>query len=96
MLIAYSFQNYFLSTAAKLISNINTNEELEDNNCIDYLYRVFNNPFTNIIFNNMTTRGIKEIIKSLKSGNTHGYDEISVKILKKKFSLYHHSFELYL
>ncbi|PNF26706.1 hypothetical protein B7P43_G03376 [Cryptotermes secundus] len=49
-LIADSFQNCFLLTADNIISNINNNEELEDNNCIDYLYRVFSNPFPNIIF----------------------------------------------
>jgi trehalose-6-phosphate synthase len=34
-LIADSFQNYFLSTADKTISNTNNNEDIKDNNCID-------------------------------------------------------------
>jgi hypothetical protein len=64
-LIADSFQNYFLSTADKIISNIN-NEDIENSNCIDYLYRVFNNPFPNIIFDRTMTRETEKI-KSLKS-----------------------------
>jgi hypothetical protein len=70
-LIADSFQNYFLSIAEKIVSK--NNEELKDNSFIDYLHRVFNKPFPNIIFDNT---------KSLKSKNSYGYDEISVMILK--------------
>jgi hypothetical protein len=80
-LIADIFQNYFLSIANKLTLRTSNNEELENNNSIDYLHRIFSNPFPNIIFEN-TTKEIKDIIKSLKSKNSFGYDEISVKILK--------------
>jgi hypothetical protein len=81
-LIADFFENYFLSTEDKIISNINNNENIEDNNCIDCLYRVFNKPFPNIIFDHTTTSEIEKIIKSLKSRNSSGYDKISFKILK--------------
>jgi hypothetical protein len=59
--------------------------DIKDNNCIDYLFRVFRNPFPNIrvIFDRTTTKEIKKIIKSLKSKNSYGYDEISIKIVKK-------------
>jgi hypothetical protein len=53
-LIADSFQNYFLSTADKIISNINNNEDLEYNSCIDYLYINYSGPFPNIMFNHTT------------------------------------------
>jgi hypothetical protein len=79
---ADSFQNYFRSTADKITFNITNNEDIEDNNCIDYLYRVFNNPFPNITFDRTTTREIEKIMKSLKCKNSSGYDGISVKILK--------------
>jgi hypothetical protein len=37
--IADSFQNHFLSTADKIISNINNTDDAEDKGCIDYPYR---------------------------------------------------------
>jgi len=39
-------------------------------------------PFTNIKIKYTTTKEIKEIIKSLKSKNSHGYDKIPMKILQ--------------
>jgi hypothetical protein len=54
--IADTFHNYFLSTADKIISNINNNEDIKDNNCIDYLFSVFKNPFPNIIFDCTITK----------------------------------------
>jgi hypothetical protein len=80
-LIADIFQNYFLSITDKLTLRTSNNEELENNNSIDYLHRIFGNPFPNIIFEN-TTKEIKDIIKSLKSKNSFGFDKISVIILK--------------
>jgi hypothetical protein len=44
----------------KIISNINNNEDIEDNSCIDYLYRVFNHPFPNIIFCHATISEIEK------------------------------------
>jgi hypothetical protein len=79
-LIADIFQNYFLSLADKITLRTSNNEELE-NNSINYLHRIFSNPFPIITFEN-TTKEIKDIIKSLKSKNSFGYDEIPVKILK--------------
>jgi hypothetical protein len=40
------------------------------NNCIHYLYRAFNNPFPNIIFNHTTINEIEKVIKSLKTKNS--------------------------
>jgi hypothetical protein len=64
--ITGSFQNHFLSIADKTISTINNNPDIKDN-CIDYVFRVFMNPFPNIIFDRITTKEIEKIIKSLKS-----------------------------
>jgi hypothetical protein len=80
--IADSFQSHFLSIADKIVSNINNSEDTYDISCSDYLYRAFKNPYPNIIFDHTTTKEIENIIKSLKSKNSRGYDEISVKILK--------------
>jgi hypothetical protein len=49
---------------------------MKDNNCMDYLFRVFRNPFPNIIFDRTTTREIeKKNIKSLKSKNSYSCTE---------------------
>jgi hypothetical protein len=81
-LIADSFENYFLSTTDKIISNSNNSEDMEDNCCIVYLCRVFNDPFLNIIFDHTTISEIETIIKYLTSKNSYGYEEISVKVFK--------------
>jgi hypothetical protein len=81
-LIADSFQNHFLSTRDKIVSNINNTDDAEENSCIDYLFRAFNNPFPNIIFNHTMISETKKIINSLKTKSSCGYDESLVKILK--------------
>jgi hypothetical protein len=78
--IADSFQNHFLSVADKTISTINNNPDIKDNNFIDYLFRVFINTFPNIIFDHTMTKEIEKIIKSLKSKDSYGYDEIPIEI----------------
>jgi len=44
--------------------------------------QAFNKPYPNMECNCTTVKEIEQIIKSLKSKNSHGYDEISTKILK--------------
>jgi hypothetical protein len=78
--IADSFQSHFLSIADKLVYN--NIEDINDINCKDYLYRIFKNPYPNLIFDHTTTKESENIIKSLKSKNSCGYDKISIKILK--------------
>jgi hypothetical protein len=82
LVISDIFQNYFLSLADKITLRTSNNEELENISSINYLHRIFSNPFPVITFENTTTKEIKDIIKSLKSKNSLGYDEIPVKILK--------------
>jgi hypothetical protein len=65
--IADSFQSHFLSIADKLASNI---EDINDINCEDYLYRIFKNPYPNLIFDLTVTKEIENMIKSLKSKNS--------------------------
>jgi len=43
---------------------------------------VFKEPFPTIKYLNTSTVEIEKIIQSLKAKNSHGYDKISVKILK--------------
>jgi hypothetical protein len=79
---ADSFQSHFLWTADEVVSNINNNEDTNDINCSDYLYRALKSPYPNTIFDHTMTKKVDNIIKSLKLKNSCGYDEISVKILK--------------
>jgi hypothetical protein len=44
----------------------------------------------------MPTKEIEEIIKSLKTQHSHGYDEIGVKILKLSALFYQLSFNTYI
>ena len=72
-----SFNNYFLSIMGKSRSAVD-----KDNNFADYLCLTCNKPFPNIKYRYTSTKEIENIISSLKSKNSHGYDEISVNILK--------------
>ena len=49
---------------------------------LNYLKQVFIRPFPRINLPLTTTKEITEIVKSLKSTNSHGYDEIPIKALK--------------
>jgi hypothetical protein len=49
---------------------------------INYLMQVFSRPFPGINLTPTTAKEITEIVKSLKSSHSCGYDEISTKVLK--------------
>jgi hypothetical protein len=51
-------------------------------NPINYLFKYYSKPFANINWPYASTYEIGKIIKSLKSKNTSGYDEISNRIIK--------------
>jgi Notch-like protein len=83
--IADSLNNYFLTIDDKInTNNLNVNNTLESgtNNYLNYLSQTFTTAFTKIKFNHTSTKEVENIIKSLKPKNSHGYDEISVKLLK--------------
>jgi len=48
----------------------------------NYLSTNFNNTFSSINWKYATTNEINKIIKSLRTKNLYGYDEIPIKILK--------------
>jgi hypothetical protein len=82
-----TFIKFFL-TAADNITDDNTNNSngaAININLSDYLRIAFGQLFSNMRLRNTPTKEIEEIIKSLKSKNTYGYDGISTKILKAKF-----------
>jgi hypothetical protein len=79
------FNNYFLTIALKMTYNICNNTKIDTNNIkypIHYLTQTFQNSFPKIEFNYTSAKEIENIINSLPSKNSHGYDEISMKILK--------------
>jgi len=49
---------------------------------LNYLYEVFIRPFPNIKLTPVSTKEVSEIMKSLKWKNSHGHNEIPIKILK--------------
>jgi hypothetical protein len=82
-LIANSFNNYFLTVADKITSNIkNDKTSLNSNNPIHCLHRNFKLPCSNMTVKYTTPKEIEKIIQSLKSKNSHGYDGTPMKILK--------------
>jgi hypothetical protein len=83
--IFYSFNNYFLSIAEKITHNIIINNNIGSNNeetPLHYLLQSFSNPFPNIKFGNTSTQETERMMNSLQSKCSHGYNEISTKILK--------------
>jgi len=64
----------------KTSKNLNPNR----NNSIpmEYLLKTFKNLFPNIKYNYTSQKETENIIKSLKSTSSHGYEEISVQILR--------------
>jgi hypothetical protein len=58
------------------------NNSVTINLALNYLYKVFIRSFQHIKLTPVTTKEISEIIKSLTWKNSHGYDEIPVRILK--------------
>ena len=74
--------NYFNSHFLSIIENLIPIAKNNINNPIDYLYQAFKQPFPNIKYQNISTAKIGKIIESLKAKDSHGYDEISVEILK--------------
>jgi hypothetical protein len=84
--IADAFNRYLLSVSEG-INTKNNHDDFSNNNIkstmpIHYLLQSFQNPFLNIALKSLSTREVENIIKSLKLKNSHGYDEVSTKILK--------------
>ena len=82
--IADSFNDYFLTTAEKLMgaNQIDKVSQLKNGAPLHYILKNCKHPYPNIKFRYTLTQEIEKIIKSLKTKNTQGYDEISIKILK--------------
>jgi len=81
--IAEMFNKYFVTVAQNIhANNYNANASYQHENPISYLCRACNQPFPTISFKYVSSKEIEDITKSLKTKNSHWYDEISTKILK--------------
>ncbi|PNF19496.1 hypothetical protein B7P43_G02324, partial [Cryptotermes secundus] len=78
-IIAEEFNKYFVSVVK---NNRSANDTSNQENPISYLSRARNQPFPPITLNCVSSKEIEDIIKSLKTKNSYGYDGISTKILK--------------
>jgi exonuclease III len=76
--LANDFNSYFTS-----INDRGTNDNIITiEPALKHLQNIFVRPFPNIKLIPVTSTEIKKIIKSLKWKNSHGYDEIPIRILK--------------
>jgi hypothetical protein len=80
--IANLFNNYLLLVADFINADRNKDENSSRINPINYLLTYHNKPIPRINWHHATTYEIDKIIKSLKSKNTSGYDEISNRIIR--------------
>jgi hypothetical protein len=84
--IADTFNKHFISVAENIVTKNSHNDSNTNYTYnitpIHYLLQSFKFTFPNFSFRLLLTTEIKNIIKSLKAKNSHGYDEISAKLLK--------------
>jgi hypothetical protein len=80
--IANAFNKYFLSVSDSIISDTNGNRSACITNPITFSADVLNRPFTKMSWQYATTHEMEKIIKSLKTKDTSGSNEISSRILK--------------
>jgi hypothetical protein len=90
-IIAETINNYF----SALLPQTQSSTSFKILDSLNYLFRVYLHPFHNINITSVTTSEIKNIIKSLKSKSSNGYDEILQNIVKKKPTIYSVFFNLY-
>jgi hypothetical protein len=81
--IAEMCNKYFVSVAQNIHGNKHNVYVLSNHeNPTSYLSRAFNQPFPTINLKCVKSKEIEDINKLLKIKNSHGYDEISTRILK--------------
>jgi hypothetical protein len=76
------FNNYFLTMADTITSNNNNHRNANMTRPNNYSANGFRKPFENIHWQYTSTYEITKLVKSLKTKNSRGYDEISNCIIK--------------
>jgi hypothetical protein len=84
--IAEAFNKHFISIPDEINKNNNSNKERNFITAKLLLTQSFRNPFPTLKLSPVSTKEIKNIIRSIETKNSHGYDEISTKILKIRVS----------
>jgi len=82
--IADAYNYYFLTIIVKT-SKSNVNNKTNNEKAPTFLYYLEQNyvhPPPSLVIKTFLTKEITSIIKALKTKNSHGFDEISIKILK--------------
>ena len=84
--IAETFNEYFIAIAENVERQSKNNLINDNNNSIDnhthFMEQACNKTYPRIECKCTTTQEIEQIIKSLKTKNSYGYNKISTKILK--------------
>jgi hypothetical protein len=82
--IANGFNKYFFSIAKNIIIDQNdiTFHKQDDNTPLHYLLQSFTTLFPNMNLKFVSSKEVENIIKSLKTKNSPGYDGISTNLLK--------------
>jgi hypothetical protein len=89
--IANEFNTYFTLGAENLLSkNFSGKTIINTKDAISYLHQNFRQSFPTMKLRHTTTYEIEKIIHSLKRKNSHGYDEISTRILKANAPYLYH------
>jgi hypothetical protein len=81
--VANAFNTYFSSVAENLLTKNSFRKTIVNSkDSLSYLHQNFIQSFSKLKLRNTTTYEIEQTINSLKHKNSHGYDEISLRILK--------------
>jgi hypothetical protein len=80
--IANAFNKCFLTVADHINEIKKKDANLKRDKTISHLSEYYKEPFEKIKWQYVSTQEIRNIIKSLKTKNTYGYDEISNRIIK--------------
>jgi hypothetical protein len=70
--IAEAFNKHFISIADEINKNHNSNNETNVNTAELFLTQSFKNRFPTLELNSVSTKEIKNIIRSVKTKNSHG------------------------
>ena len=81
-IIANAFNNYFSTVADSIMTDKKQDITSSRKNPIDYLYKFYGKPFCKMKWQYASTHEIRKIIKTLKSKNSCGYDEITSRTIK--------------
>ena len=86
--IANTFNDYFSTVAQHIITeNYNNSDSAADKHSpLDYLHNAFRQPFPSVKLNFVSHKETVDDVSTLTTKASHGYDEISTKLIKQCIS----------